>query len=128
VAIALSNPQGEFLLLKRKKTGRWAGLWELPRGPINERENPAEAASRVLWEVAGLKSSQMTQGIVIQHAITRFRVELACWLGRATGWTPQPLPEHDAFEWVQPSKFGDFAVASPQKKLLHWIEKQPTLS
>lgn len=128
VAIALANPAGEYLLLKRKKTGRWAGLWELPRGPINEGENPAGAASRVLWEIAGLKSSPMTQGIVIQHAITRFRVELACWVGRGTGGTPQPLPEHDAFEWVPPSKFGEFAVASPQKKLLQWIEKQPTFS
>src|SRR5207237_468362 len=45
---------GRVLLVQRPKRGRWAGMWEFPRGPVKSKESCETAASRLLPELTDL--------------------------------------------------------------------------
>jgi A/G-specific adenine glycosylase len=125
VAVAITNEKGEFLLVKRGDQGRWVAMWELPRGEILPHEAPEKAAIRIAHELTGLAIARPSPGKSIKHTVTRYRISLACWAATAPA---DPLvtlsSSHVEHCWAPPQEFGRFAVASPQRKLLQWLESR----
>jgi len=124
VAVAIANEEGKYLLLKRGESGRWVGMWELPRGEIGQGESPQEAGARTVRELTGLDLGDLEFGISIQHSVTRYRVKLECWKALANPKSIIKLASHREFAWAWPSEFPGFAVASPQRKLLKWLDSR----
>ena len=70
--VALCNAAGEVFIGRRKgETGRYA--WQMPQGGIDPGENPAEAASRELFEETNVRSARL--------------------IGEAPRWLAYDLPE-----------------------------------
>jgi A/G-specific adenine glycosylase len=76
VAVAVRR-RDKMLLLQRSDQGRWAGMWEFPRGAAPEGASPAQAA-RGLLDSLGIRAALGREIITIRHAVTRFRIALTC--------------------------------------------------
>jgi A/G-specific adenine glycosylase len=78
------------LLAKRAEGGRWAGLWDFPRFPIqaNDTATQAREIRDRIHERTGMTIEPGTTLTTLTHGVTRFRIKLTCvdarWLaGRA---------------------------------------------
>jgi A/G-specific adenine glycosylase len=67
------------LLVQRPPTGRWAGLWEFPHGPLRDGESHQDAAVRLLRDLTGLHAQPGPELLTIRHGITRFHITLTCF-------------------------------------------------
>jgi A/G-specific adenine glycosylase len=109
---------GRVLLAQRPASGRWANLWEFPHGPAGAAEAPEQAAVRLARELAGLEVAVGVELITIKHAVTRYRITLACFEA-----------EHIAGEfcpgfyvqaaWIEPAELANYPVSAPQRRLIH---------
>lgn len=124
VAVAIQNPQGQFLLVKRGEKGRWVGMWELPRAEVAPKETENQAALRITREMTGLELLEPAIGKVVQHAVTRYKVKLSCWTGKTLDNSAVNLGSHVDHAWVMPGEFGNYPVASPQRKLMAWLAEK----
>jgi A/G-specific adenine glycosylase len=110
----------QVLLAQRPAQGRWAGLWELPRGPVETGETPQTAARRLLPALTGVRARVGTELLSIRHGVTRFRITLTCLecvyrSGRfASDVYTRGL-------WLKPAELRDFPVSSPQRRLIERI-------
>jgi len=62
VALAVSQFEEKFLLLKRSEQNSSPGEWVFPGGKIEDGENPREAALREFEEETGLKGEILDSG------------------------------------------------------------------
>jgi len=58
-AFALVERDGHYLVLKRSQEP-YRGRWELPGGFVEERETPAEAVRREIYEETGLRARALS--------------------------------------------------------------------
>ena len=108
---------GAFLLTQRRRGGKWAGLWELPRVTRLDGEGIHEAAERAALQVCGVRATIGSHFGDIRHTVTHHRIRLhgfdATWLSGE----PEPI-DCEAVEWVKPDVLDTFALPSPQRRLL----------
>lgn len=87
-AIALVRRRGKTLVRRCGKQERWAGLWDFPRFGLEGNAATAKKSSEPLsaeWlatrmrEATGLEVSLRKTPWQHRHAVTRFRIQLACW-------------------------------------------------
>jgi A/G-specific adenine glycosylase len=135
-AMIAVRKRGRFLLWRRPRGARWAGLWEflrIPLGPdssngsANVRQNPRSDGNGTchlsrqmrtqieneVAEVSGLCARSDSQGVELRHSVTRFRIQLTCVVAEYCGGTPKASLE---FRWVRPSDFGSYALSMPARK------------
>ena len=112
--------EGQVLLVKRPDTGRWAGLWEFPHGPLQKGEAHEDAVPRLLAELTGLQAERGPEILTVRHGVTRYRITMVCFdaeyrcgVFRSTLY-PQAV-------WVAPAKLGSYAVSAPQRRLARAI-------
>jgi A/G-specific adenine glycosylase len=108
--------KSKVLLVQRPATGRWAGLWEFPHGPLGPDETHEQAASRLVAELTGLEAKVGAELLTIRHGITRYRITLVCFEAdyRASEFRS---PFYVAGRWVAPAALADYPVSSPQRRL-----------
>jgi A/G-specific adenine glycosylase len=106
------------VLLAQRPAGasRWANLWEFPHGPLGEGETHEAAAVRLAGELAGLEVRLGPELTTIRHAITRYRITLACFEAEhARGEFTSSF--YSAATWLTPADLTAYPVSSPQRRL-----------
>src|SRR5262249_14015556 len=64
------------LLGQCPERGRWAGMWEFPRGELRPAEGLRRGGRRVLFELTGIQAGACDELLVVKHTVTRFRITL----------------------------------------------------
>src|SRR5262249_33631338 len=77
VAVVIRR-SGQVLLVQRPGHGRWAGMWEFPHFALQDGEDHAAAATRILNDLLALRADLGQELTTIRHGITRFRITMVC--------------------------------------------------
>ena len=118
--------KGRIFIQKRLDTGVWSGFWEFPGGRIEPGETPEEAVVREYEEETEWRVRIRQPLGVVQHAYTRYRISLHCFLCEledgqmeASGY-PVPPGLHAAteYKWVLPGELQDFTFPAGHRKLM----------
>jgi A/G-specific adenine glycosylase len=123
---------GRVLLLRRPDGGRWAGLWDFPRVPLECGTHPPNSPTRsstassleLARNVLALTGVSIVPGAhltTLTHAVTRFRITLECYeakyvFSRTAAASLQTC-------WAKPSQLGGYALSSTGRKLANLITR-----
>jgi A/G-specific adenine glycosylase len=110
----------QVLLVQRPPTGRWAGLWEFPHGPLLDGEPHEAAASRLLNQLTGLHARLGSELLTIRHGITRYRISLTCFEAEHTGSEFQSEFYVEG-RWLARADLAAYPVSSPQRRLARFL-------
>lgn len=107
------------LLAQRPAPGRWAGLWEFPRGPVQAGESSCEAAKRLL----GAQGLTIVPGVELgqlRHGVTRFRFRVTCLEARYRrgNWRSDL---YSAAHWLTEAEFDRYPASTPQRRLARLV-------
>jgi 8-oxo-dGTP diphosphatase len=110
------------VLLVRRKSAPFAGLWSLPGGKIEAGETARDAVRRELKEETGLKTS--IQGIVDTVRVSADAegppYRLTVFYGRPGGGELNPGGDADAAQWIDLDAIGTIEL-TPGTAQLIWI-------
>jgi A/G-specific adenine glycosylase len=104
------------LLVQRPETGRWAGLWEFPHGPLAEGETHEQAAGRLVGELTGLQARLGPELLTARHGVTRYHITLVCFEAQHAAGSFRP-GFYVRGLWLAPAELAAYPVSSPQRKL-----------
>jgi 8-oxo-dGTP pyrophosphatase MutT (NUDIX family) len=104
------NDNGDFLLIYRR------GRWDLPKGKLNKKETPGEAALREVEEECGIHDIQLIRPLISTYHT--YSIEKGMVL-KKTNWfemrysgksSPVPQTEEDIkkVEWVSANRLGPY--------------------
>ncbi len=122
--VRVFNTQGQLLLLKRKLTDRNKTGWCLPGGKEKDAYEPPEiTAQRELFEETGLALPLSYIKYVGQYEsdIKGKPVTVSVWEAVSklnAPYTIQLSDEHDGYQWVVPSEYGDIQFAGKTLKAI----------
>jgi A/G-specific adenine glycosylase len=109
--------RGKVLAVRRPPEGLLGGLWELPGGDLERREEPAAGWIRNLRERVGLTVERAEYVGSIEHVFTHRRLELHLFRGAPpTGRTR--LDGFDAHRWLAPRALAELPLSSLTRKAL----------
>ncbi len=102
-----------FLAVRCPAGQRWAGLWDVPRLTLDGAEHhttqphaePGAARQRVeqlLRDLLGIRVEVGDEFHQLRHGVTRFRIRLTCFAGRAPGVA---RPQAAEWRWVTPDEW-----------------------
>jgi A/G-specific adenine glycosylase len=109
---------GKVLAVRRPEKGLMAGLWELPGGAIDKREDGRERLSDILKDVVGLRVRQTEAVGSVEHVFTHRRLRLEIFRCRAEKGARVRLSGFDAHRWIAPDRFLDLAHAGSTRKAM----------
>jgi A/G-specific adenine glycosylase len=115
VAVVIRNGE-RVLLVQRPATGRWAGLWEFPHGPICDGETPGVSARRIARELTGVTVTAGEPLETIRHAVTRYRITLLCLEATLRRGTYQS-GFYVSGRWLEPGEIHEHPVSAPQRRI-----------
>ena len=95
------------MLAQRPATGRWAGLWEFPHGPLTRDELAEDAAARLALTLAGLRVRLGPELITVRHGVTRYAVTMVCFEAAAEGGRFHS-PFYVRGKWLRPEELAAF--------------------
>ena len=78
-AVVLIRRNNKLLLRQCQPDERWAGLWDFPRFQIEPKQMDTELPKRV-ENSSGLSIQVRDTGWSLQHGVTRFKIQLSCWV------------------------------------------------
>jgi A/G-specific adenine glycosylase len=122
-AALIVRRRGRVLLLRRPEGGRWAGLWDFPRYPV-DAEHPAGLAQELTGHVRrqlGIAVKVGDRIATLRHGVTRFRITLDCYEARylsGAGTAPGERPVET--RWLRPDELGDYPLSTTGRKLCRW--------
>jgi A/G-specific adenine glycosylase len=104
------------LLVQRPEHGRWAGMWEFPHGPLDQKETHEAAAQRLLSDLTGLSADLGSELLTLRHAVMHYRITMVCFeAAYRSGHFSSACYQHA--RWLQPHKLGEYPVSAPQRRL-----------
>jgi 8-oxo-dGTP diphosphatase len=108
---------GRWLIAKRKKGDRFAGLWEFPGGKLERGETPEECLARELSEELGIGVRVGRCLGSVNYSSPAFAIELIAYrVSHLAG--SFHLQDHEEVRWASPSEIGRFALTEPDRLLL----------
>ncbi len=110
----------EVLLVQRPSSGRWAGLWEFPHGPLVTGESHEAAASRLLHQLTGLHGKLGSELLTIRHGIMHYRIALTCFEAEYVGGDFQSEFYIEG-RWLSLANLAAYPVSSPQRRLARFL-------
>ncbi len=106
-----------ILLGQCPEGGRWAGLWDFPRFPL-DAEQPAAVAEELASKVRSATGLNVRVGPrlhTLRHGVTRFRITLEAYeaecLERADGRRPS------AYRWLRLSELEQYPLSTTGRRL-----------
>jgi A/G-specific adenine glycosylase len=122
VAVVLRDGRKVLLCQNPADADRWANMWEMPRGVVNEGEDVAAAAVRVAAERLGVVVEPQVEVASIRHGVTRFAITLtAMEATRIRGKIDDRY--YQAFAWVDATTADEYPMATPHRKLFDAVTK-----
>jgi A/G-specific adenine glycosylase len=119
-AAVVIRRRGQVLLVQRPPTGRWAGMWEFPHGPLEPGETHESAADRIARSLTGMRIGAVTELLTLRHGITRFRITMVCFeAAHQAGRFASSF--YTGARWVRPTELASYPVSSPQRKLANQL-------
>ena len=121
-AAVLVRRGGRVLLLRCPEGGRWAGLWDFPRFPI-EGETPAAIRRELAESVRSLSGIRIAMGrhvTTLKHGVTRFRITLECYEAAFVS-RDRDSPTEPAARWLRPAELDGYPLSSTGRKLAEFI-------
>jgi A/G-specific adenine glycosylase len=115
-AAVVVRKKGRVLLVQRPDTGRWAGMWEFPHGPLENGETYEEAADRVLRELTGLRARRGPEVLTVRHGVTRFQITMVCFEAEYRAGAFRSSFYRQGV-WVAPKGLAAYPVSAPQRRL-----------
>jgi A/G-specific adenine glycosylase len=120
-AAVIVRRRGRVLLIKRGDGGRWAGLWDFPRFPL-EAEHPAEIRKEIIDAVRRLTGVMIGPGELlktIRHGVTRFRITLDCFAAEYVSETAAEFPVER--KWVRLGELEKYPLSTTGRKMAEMI-------
>ncbi|QQR55043.1 A/G-specific adenine glycosylase [Candidatus Peregrinibacteria bacterium] len=117
VAIAILEKEGKVFVQKRHEKGLMGGLWEFPGGKVEPGESIEEALRREVLEETGLSLGPLRFLMNLQHAYTRYQVDLHCYLAEPLGDQVR-LTAASEWRFVPPQELKDMAFPAANVKLI----------
>ncbi len=116
------------LLLQRKQSDVWGGLWDFPGGELGE-ENPEGLLVRRILESTELLVDVVEPITTVVHHYTRYKIILHCFLCALRGnKRGAVLSSADDYCWAATGEIEDFAFPAGPRKILEYIrQKRPEL-
>jgi len=113
--------RGKVLAVRRPPTGLLGGLWELPGGDLQQREDPAAGLVRNLRERVGLAVARSEYAGAVEHLFTHRRLRLHLFrCDPPRGRTR--LDGFDAHRWLAPGSLRELPHAAVTRKALALLE------
>lgn len=118
VAAAVLIEQDGRVLLVRRANEPFRGLWTLPAGFVDAREDPAEAAARECFEETGLTVRVMrVLDVVAGREHERGADFIIVYLAQVTSGNLAPADDADAVEWFPRDNLPPLAFDATKKVL-----------
>jgi A/G-specific adenine glycosylase len=117
-AAVLVRRRGRVLLLRRPDGGRWAGLWDFPRFPIQSK-TPAANRRELVENVLSLTGVTIALGqhvTTLKHGVTRFRITLECYEAEFVS-CDKGRPTQPERRWLRPAELANYPLSSTGRKL-----------
>ncbi|MEM7412259.1 MAG: A/G-specific adenine glycosylase [Myxococcota bacterium] len=115
---------GKVLAVQRPKEGLLGGLWELPGGDLDAKEDPVAGLARQLEARLGIEARDVAAVGSVEHLFTHRRLTLHVFRAtappgriRRVGW--------DAHRWVSSTGFEGLALGGPTRKALELLAGAP---
>ena len=123
VSALIERDGGQICLRQRAlDAGLWAGLWELPRVTVGEKEALTDAAVRAAIEAGfhGVREESETPVAKVRHGVTTRKITL---LAVAVAVDDRHGAARAGIAWATPADaMARFALSSPQRRLLEQIQ------
>ncbi len=121
-ACALVDVDGRVLICKRPQGKALAGLWEFPGGKLESGETPEACLIRELHEELGIEvnTACLAPFVFASHGYESFHLLMPLYLCRRWDGVVTPR-EHEAIEWVKPSRLGDYPMPPADAPLVAWL-------
>jgi len=109
--------RGKVLAVRRPPTGLLGGLWELPGGDLERREDPADGLVRNLRQRVGLAVAHTEYAGAVEHLFTHRRLRLHLFrCDPPKGRTR--LDGFDAHRWLAPGSLCELPHGAVTRKAL----------
>ena len=110
VTAAIIKKESDILIARRAAKKHLAGYWEFPGGKIEEGETPQECLKRELEEELGIVVNVGEFFMENCHHYGGKIIHLKAYLCEHVSGDII-LNDHDQFEWVDKSEFGNYKFA-----------------
>jgi len=121
VVVGMIYKNNKFLISKRKNKGLLKGLWELPGGKKDVKENNRECLKREIKEELDIEIDIKKKIGVINHQYSHFKINLIGYLCIYKSGQPKPLASDD-IKWIYKKNINSFAFPKSTLKFFHLTE------
>jgi len=109
---------GKILVVRRPEEGLMAGLWELPGGELEAKDEAKECVAEVVQAAVGLEILDAKGIGAIEHLFTHRKLTLEVFRARLAPGGRVRRSGYVAHKWVAPGAALDLAHAGPMRKAM----------
>tara|TARA_Y100000758_G_C15821745_1_gene338540 strand:+ start:58 stop:579 length:522 start_codon:yes stop_codon:yes gene_type:complete len=122
VAVGLIWKKSKILISKRNKDKLLGGLWELPGGKKNKKENLKECLNRELLEELNIHVEIKKKIGQIKHSYSHFNINITGYICDYKKGTVKAIAS-EKFQWINFQDISNFAFPRTTIKLFELYEK-----
>jgi A/G-specific adenine glycosylase len=109
---------GKILVVRRPEQGLMAGLWELPGGEIDLKEEGKDRCTAILMDVVGLEIRNLVSVGHIEHIFTHRRLDLEVFRCAARPAQRVARAVYTDHRWIAPTTLLELAHAGSTRKAM----------
>ena len=131
-ACAIVAREGKILIVQRGRGGLWEQFWEFPTIHLDGADpggrsfgEPVELAEGVK-RLTGISIELGREVKSLIYSVTNHRVRLFAHLAQLRGGVLEPGPGLVDARWVGAASLREYTFSSASRRLIHWIEQDPS--
>lgn len=122
VTAAVIQQNDKVLIARRKKNGRFGGLWEFPGGKIEPGETAEACLRRELREEFGIETLIGDFLCSSRYESSSYSVEILAYSASHLSGIFMPQ-DHDEIRWVRTSDFPLYEFTLPDIPIVDYVKK-----
>ena len=119
VAAAVIEREGR-VLIARRRTGPFAGLWEFPGGKVEAGETPERALERELAEELGIRAVAASFILAVEYRGPALAIDLLAYEALIVSGEPR-ADDHEEVRWVEPAGMDEAAFSAPDRPVVRHL-------